>query len=568
MIRLKVTIGIIVFSFALLFARLVKIQLIDHPEYVRRAESNYIKALRIPHIRGRIFDRNGKTIASWVPAFRLSVISEKITPAMVESLSNFLDIKIDTGRLSRGPGYIPLVDNIPFEKAVLLEEEIERFPWVVVSSFPRRVYIRDSVLARAISHVVGYVGEATKEDIEKRGYSLGDYVGKFGIEKQYEKYLRGKDGFRFFAVDVRGRIVEADPRPRIDPTKGHDITLAIDLELERVIDSLFSKYDRGACIVLNAKTGEVLASYSKPGFDPNRMSYGLTVSEWNRLLNAPDKPILNRVICGAYPPGSIFKIASAAIALDVGAVDSSTRFRPCHGSFRYGRRVWGCWKPSGHGSLDLPHAIQHSCDVYFYQLGIAVGLERFLKEAHKLGMDKPVGIDLPGECHGFIPTIDWYHKTYGPRGYGPGNVLNLAIGQGELLFTPIEIATFTGLVARGKMPRPHILKHIAGIGPLKVDTLYFPLDTTKLGAVRYGMWLVVNEPGGTAYWHRPKTVEAAGKTGTAQNPHGKDHALFTAYAPYRDPEIVVTVIVENSGHGGSVAAPIASAIIDWYFSHR
>ncbi len=568
MIRLKVVIGLVGLSFSLLFLRLIKIQLIDHEKYLQRAESNYIKALRIPHIRGRIFDRNGKVLASWVPAFRLSVMAEHITPEDLDSLANFLGIRIDKKKLKQGPGYIPLVDNIPFEKAILLEEESERFPWVVVSTFPMRSYTRDSVLARAISHIVGYVGEASQEDIKKRGYSIGDYVGKYGIERQYEEYLRGKDGYRFFAVDVMGRIVKTDPRPRIDPQKGHDLELTIDSELEKVIDSLFREYDRGACVVIDVKTGEVLASYSKPGFDPNKISYGLTPSEWNELVNTPDKPLLNRVICGIYPPGSIFKLASASIALDVGAVDSTTRFRPCHGSFRFGRRVWGCWKPSGHGSLDLPHAIEHSCDVYFYQLGIAVGLNRFLDEAHKLGMDKPVGVDLPGECRGFIPTIEWYRKTYGPRGFGPGNVLNLAIGQGELLFTPIEIATFTGLIARGKMPRPHFVREILGVGPPRVDTLYFPLDTTKLGAVRYGMWLVVNDPGGTAYWHRPKVVEAAGKTGTAQNPHGKDHALFTAYAPYKDPEIVVTVVVENSGHGGSVAAPIASAVIDWYFSHR
>ncbi len=566
--RLKFAISFVGLSFLLLFARLIKIQLVDHAKYLQRAESNYIKALRIPHIRGRIFDRYGRVIASWEPAFRISVIAEKASKEGIDSLSKFLGVKIDRSRLEKGPGYVPLIDKIPFEKAVMLEEEFEKFPWVIVSAFPRRTYIKDTALAKAISHVVGYVGEATQEDIEKSGYALGDYVGKYGIEKQYERYLRGKDGFRFFAVDARGRIVKADPRPRIDPQKGHDIELTIDLDLERVIDSLFRDYDRGACVVVDVKSGDVLAMYSKPGFDPEKLSYGITPQEWASLINSPDKPLINRVICGIYPPGSVFKLASASIALDVGAVDSATRFRPCHGSFRYGRRVWGCWRPQGHGSLDLPHAIEHSCDVYFYQLGIAVGLNRFLDEAHKLGLDQPVGIDLPNECKGFIPTIDWYKKRYGPSGYGPGNVLNLAIGQGELLFTPMELVTFTGLIARGKMPRPHLVRKIMGVETPPPDTLVFPLDTTKLGAVRYGMWLVVNDPGGTAYWHRPKKVEAAGKTGTAQNPHGEDHALFTAYAPYDDPEIAVMVVVENSGHGGSVAAPIASAVIDWYFTYR
>ena len=564
-IRLKVTLaflGLISLAFAI---RLFKIQILEFKEYRELAKQNYIKALKIPHLRGRILDRNGHVIAEWTPSFRISVIAEKVEKEEILELSRFLDIPVDLSRLSTGPGYIPIFDDVPMEKILKLQEVADRFPWAVVSPYPKRNYISDSVLARAISHVVGYVGEASENDIATGRYSLGDYLGKYGVEKQYESILRGRDGYRFFAVDVHGRIIKADPRPMIPPEKGHDLILSIDLDLERFIDSLFEPYEAGACVVLNAKNGEVLALYSKPGFDPNKMSFGLTFSEWLELINSPQKPLLNRAICGRYPPGSIYKLVSAVIGLEVGVLDSSKRFLPCYGSFRFGRRVWRCWRPEGHGSLDLPHAIEQSCDVYFYQVGIAIGLERFLDYSQKLPLAIKTGIDLPGECTGFIPTISWYEKTYGKRGFGPGNVLNLAIGQGEILLTPLEMATFTALIARGKVPRPHVVHEIEGLGPPKVDTLVLPVDTTKLGPVRYGMWLVVNGLHGTARWSRPLTVEAAGKTGTAQNPHGEDHALFTVYAPYSDPEIVVTVVVENAGHGGAVAAPIANRVVDYYF---
>ncbi len=558
-VRRKIYIHIFFVFWTLLFFRLVKIQVIDHKRYLERARRNYIKPLRVPPLRGKILDRNGIVLADWKPIFRISVLGEKITKNGLQELARILHVEIDPDTIIGRPGYVRIKDGASLEEVISVEEREDKFPWVMVSTVPTRRY----PYGPPLFHVLGYTGEVGPAEINSdRRYKPGDIIGKAGIEKQYEKTLRGKPGYKFYAVDATGRVIKTDPRPPIFPKNGKDITLTIDARLQLFVDSLFRPYKRGAAVVLDPRNGEILVLYSKPYADPNVLSMGISKDEWERLIRRKDRPLLNRCIAGVYPPGSIFKIITAAIGLEDGVVKPWEKPVICTGAYKMGNRIWRCWLPGGHGALDLYHAIEQSCDVYFYHLGRKIGLSEFINRISSLNIQRKVGIDLPGEVAGFVPTMEWYREKYGAS-VPEGLVLNLAIGQGEILLTPIEIAFLTALIARGATYTPHVVMRGA-IPSISKYTTGFSDETLK--AVREGMLLVVNGEKGTGRAARLEGIKVAGKTGTAENPHGKEHALFTAFAPYEDPEIVVTVVVENVGHGGTYAAPIAGKILERYFS--
>ena len=548
--------------FGLYVARLFQLQILEHERWAREAEENYTRTVPIRHLRGLILDRKGQVLAGWEPSFQVMAVREKLTQKEIEQLEATLGAPILPQVNNWGSQYTVLRKGLSFQTVLKLEERSERFPWVTTIAFPRRAYPYGALFF----HALGYVGEISPMELAKKraeGYRPGDVIGKMGVEETYEPLLRGKDGLRFLRIDALGRVIEQDFRPPMKPQKGEDLVLTLDLDLQRAAARLLEPYERAALIALDPRTGEVLALYSKPAFDPNLLVRGVPGETWRALVQHEAAPLLNRVIAGRYPPGSIFKLVTAAVALELGVIRRETHLSPCTGQYRLGRRVFKCWKPEGHGSLDLPHAIEVSCDVYFYQVGRRIGLERFTAFLAKSGIFEPTGIDLPGEKRGFAPTIAWYERTYGRYGYGEGNVLNLAIGQGEILMTPVEIALLTAAIAMdGKAPRPHIRKEMTP------DTFRLPFSPRTLAVVREGMWLAVNGEHGTArYTGRSDQVVIAGKTGTAQNPHGEDHSLFTAFAPYEDPQIVVTVVVEHGGHGSEAAAPVARALIEAYFRH-
>jgi penicillin-binding protein 2 len=550
--------------FVILGIGLFKIQIVDHEKYRERAEKNSFKTIRIPPIRGNIYDRNGVTLADWIPAFHLLVTSESVPESSLILLENFLNRKIDKDRILSARGTYPLLQDLSFDEVVTLEERADLFPWLFVSPFPKRYYRRGYPL----SHVIGYVGEITKRELSK-GYFLGDYIGRMGVERAYENILRGKSGYRFFTVNVTGNIVGTDPRPPIPARKGKDISLTIDAELTLFVDSLFMPYRKGALVLMDLKKGDLLVLYSKPGFDPNRLSSGLSKGEWDSLVNSPDTPLLNRAVSGLYPPGSIFKLITALIGLEMGKITKNTRFQPCYGVYNFGKRTFRCWKPDGHGSLDLMGAIEQSCDVYFYQLGLSIGLEPFLEKLKDFELNRKLDIGIPEIKRGFIPDTLWYINRYGRRGYGRGHVINLSIGQGEILLTPLEITVMTGLIARKRIRPPRVVMAIDGEElPLSKSFLSIPVEERNLDIVREAMLLVVEGENGTGKGARVEGIRVAGKTGTAQNPHGEDHALFTAFAPFEDPEVAVTVVVENAGQGGEIAAPIAGKLLSKYFLRR
>lgn len=562
-IRISIFLTAISIVFFVLLGRLYYIQISRHQEFANKAERNFLKSIRIPYRRGRILDRNGTVIADWKPGFAVYILKNGLKKNELKNLLDIIGFKTNLDSLYRSLVNYPVIKDLTFEEIVKLEEERDKFPYFVVGTIPLRYYHYPVVL----SHITGYTGEVTQSEIQKDStLKLGETIGKRGVEKFYNRVLRGKFGERYFMVDVTGLLIKEDPIPPVKPINGKDISLTIDVPLQLYIDSLMRKYDKGAVVVLNVKTGGILALYSKPSFNANALAQGISFRQWQKLISDKSKPLLDRAISGLYPPGSTFKPVSALFALKLGVVSRNTLFS-CPGYYRFGRRVWMCWYRPGHGSLNLPQAIQKSCDVYFYQLGLRIGFGRFLTLLRDFNVGGKVRIDLPSEVSSFVPDSMWYRARYGKRGFGPGNVLNLVIGQGEIMLTPLKIATLTGLIANdGVLPQPHILKSIEEKAFIPQDTLKWDMDKNLLKVVKEGMWMVVNREGGTAYGSRSDKVEFAGKTGTSQNPHGKDHALFTAFAPYDTPEIVVTVVVEHGEHGSDVA-PIAKKIIERYFGY-
>jgi penicillin-binding protein 2 len=396
------------------------------------------------------------------------------------------------------------------------------------------------------------------------GYRPGDLIGRTGVERTYEEILRGAYGAEFVVVNAMGRrvstLTEGPPQP---PVPGHNLTLTLDLKLQRALEEAMSDVDRGAAVALDPRDGGILALVSRPTYDPNEFSAGLTQERWDEISGGDSNPLLDRAIQGVYPPGSTFKIVTMIAALRSGVATPATTLAPCTGHYLFGGRAFGCWNPRGHGSLDFIGALQHSCDVYFYQIGIRLGLDNLQRTAHDFGLGMKTGVDLPQERGGLIPDAAWYDKRWGKGKWRKGLMLNLAIGQGEILLTPLQMALMTAEVANGGRPlRPHIVDRVSGARDFKVERPVqdgVQATSETWDAVHEALERVIQSGTGTAA--RVPGVRVAGKTGTAQNPHGKDHALFVCYAPVEAPRMVIAMVIENSGHGGSIAAPRAGRVL-------
>jgi penicillin-binding protein 2 len=355
------------------------------------------------------------------------------------------------------------------------------------------------------------------------------------------------------------------------PVPGNDIYLTIDIELQRVVEQSFA-WDKGSVIVMDPNNGEVLAAVSRPAFNPNIFKEGVSEQKWQELFEDPAKPLFNRTVQAAYPPGSVFKLVTAYAGLSNRLITEATTFVPCYGGYRFGNRYFRCWKPEGHGRLALRGAIEQSCDVYFYQVGEILKADQFAIAGRLFGFGRKTGVDLPSEVVGILPDKEYYDNRFGKRKWTQGYLINYSIGQGELLATPVQICAMTAVFANGgNMVHPHFLKKIVNAdgGVIREDQ-WVPdplpkLDTRVLRLIRRGMLEVVSGEHGTGRAAAIAGVEVAGKTGTAQNPHGEDHALFVAYAPVADPEVVLAIVMENAGHGGAMAAPVARQILSAYF---
>ena len=558
--------------FAVLLGAFFRTQVLRNTRYVLQSEENRLRAVPIPAGRGVIYDRRGQIIAENVPGYSVSILSPT-ADSLRASLARLAGlIQLDAGQIEsavrryrRAPNRpAVVVSDAPFDVVSVLEEHRVEFPDLIIQSAPKRYYPHGA----ATSSFVGYVGEITEAELAKKDfatYKAGQQIGKGGLEREYEEALRGQEGLRFVEVDARGRVVKEAGTAREDllPKTPEPLYTNIDLGLQLFIDSLFSDSLIGGVIAMEPRTGEVLALHSAPTFDPNRFIGGIPPEYWRALNTDPRRPLYNKVIQGKYPPASTFKLATSAMALELGLVNLGDHMPvPCTGGYMYGTRYFRCWDRRGHGDVSLARAIEVSCDVYFYQLGLKLGLSRLTAGGVSLGFDRRTGIDLPNEARPTWPnTPDYYDKRYGPRGWSNSVILNLAIGQGENDQTIASMARFyTALATDGHAARPEIVRR----KPERSQVLH--LTPAQMAGLRAALAGVVSR--GTAAASQIQGVVLAGKTGTGQsgrfvNGVELDHAWFVGFAPFEDPKIVVAVMLEYGGHG-TRAAKIASTIISRY----
>lgn len=572
---------VLVLLMAGLAAAFFRIQVLRSSQWELRANANRIRQLPIPTPRGVVYDRQGRILADNVPGYQITLLPQPIDSARATLDRMSLYVDLPEGRINRileslgRYGREVVVDaDAELEVVAALEERRAEFPGVYVEMRPRRRY----QLGEAGAHVLGYVGEITAGELESaefgdERYEPGMIVGKLGIEGEYESVLQGRQGLKYVEFDARGRIVgdfagfasdEGDP--------GRDLHLNIDMELQEWIHQIFPDTMAGAVVALDPSDGGVLALYSAPSYDPNDFVGGIEQELWDALRSDPGNPLFNRAVEGLYPPASTWKLASAAIALDLGVLHPDDEFEvECTGSFFYGGRSFRCWDPAGHGPQNLAEAIGNSCDVYFYQLGLAVGLDNMLQRATDIGFSQRCGVDLPQESQGIFPAERaWWDRTFGYRPQ-EGEVLNLAIGQGPNSQTPLKIAQFyVALAGDGSAPPPAIAEGVE-LG----EGWSLNLASEHLEALREGLRRVT-APNGTAHFGTAlEHWEILGKTGTGEHELSRaglrePHAWFAGMAgPFgAPPEIVVAVIVEYGDSGSGTAAPIMAKTADFYLRRK
>lgn len=560
--------------FFILLAAFVRLQILQSSEFRLRSEQNRVRMVSIPAPRGLILDRRGGVLAENIPQYEVALdwtIWKGDGPAL-DTLAAYLDRSRGwiEGRVSRSPDWrvrpVVVAKGADFGVVSRLEEHRRYFPGLRIQPRPARRY----PYGQALAHVLGYVGEISGPELAKpqwTSYRAGDEMGKAGVEGAWQEVLRGKAGVKYVEVDAAGREVGLlRGQPIRQPVPGQPLVLTLDLDLQLEAARSFPKDLAGAVVAMDPRTGDLLAMYSQPTFDPNLLVGGLDRATWERQTRDPARPLFNRAVQALYPPGSAFKPVTAMAALNLGIVDFQTPGpRVCSGGMRFGRRYFRCWKAEGHGLLTLTDAIAQSCDVFFYQLGIGMGLERFLAQVSQLGLDRPTGLDLPQEVGGIVPTsTGWFDRRYGSRGWGRGVVLNLAIGQGEISLSPLHLAYFYSAIAGDGRPVPPRL--VRGEGRPEVGL--WRLAPEHVAGLREALDRAVNAPKGTARWLtvRYPHLDLAGKTGTAENPHGPDHGWFVGYGPRESPQIVVAAVVEFGVHGSTSAAPLVARLIDYYLN--
>ena len=554
--RAEVAQLVLVATFMLLAGAFFRTQVIQHEKFQLRAETNRLRPISLTAPRGTIFDREGQVIAENVPGYSVKVLAPSADSlrAVIGRIGRFVPVDTaDVEEIIQRFGqarYQPAVvfGDASFETVARLEEHRAVLPGLLIQSEPKRLY----PAGKAVAHLVGYVSEVTERDLEAKRYpgaGLGTIVGKAGLEREYDDTLRGIEGVRYMEVNARGRLVREDAGgASLAPASGRPIYTTIDLELQRYIDSIWPAGTRGAMIAMTPG-GQIRALYSAPSYDPNVFVGGISRANWRALNGDSARPLLNRAIQTRYPPASPFKLAIGAMALKRGLIGLNTHMpTPCRGGLRLGNRVFRCWKKEGHGSLDLIGAVAASCDVYFYQVGLRLGLKAILEDGVLMGFKDPSGIDLENEKNPIFPSSTaYFDKLYGPRHWSPpATTLNFSIGQGEITQTLINMMKFyEGLASEGRSSTPYIVR------PASDKSVDLGLTQTQLDGLRHSLIAVVER--GTAAASRRRDLAVAGKTGTAQNSHGKDHGWFIGFAPADKPELIVGAIMEFSEHGTTVA---------------
>ncbi len=587
--RIYGLLAIITITLFALLTRAWYLQVVDGAYYRELSDNNRVRIVPTPSPRGLIYDRHGTLLISNDPSFSLYVvISDMPNPDRV--LRRLADlIEMDREEMNRRvrlkkkkeDPYLPIKVKADLSMREVARVEGHRLDLPGVTIEPE--FKRNAIYGPLAVHMLGYVGEVSKDQIGEGFYhpvQQGDIVGQYGIERSYDRFIRGTPGQKGIEVDALGHEIRT--LKVIEPLRGKDIFLTLDLNLQKAAEEALGEKS-GAIVVMDPRNGDLLAMVSRPAFDPNILSKGMTSEEWEALLADKRRPLMNRAIQGQYPPGSTFKIVLSAALLETKTASPSSHVE-CRGGLPFGDRVFRDWKKGGHGLVALHRAIVESCDVYFYEMGNRLGVDAISRFSHLLGLGRPTGVNLASERGGLIPSTEWKRRTRNEPWF-PGETLSVSIGQGYVSVTPLQLATMINAVAnKGVWYPPNLLKRIRDERSGTVEDITkkegrrLPISVETLQFIQNALAGVVSEPSGTAHRSRSAVIPIAGKTGTAQvvalpregkgrtlSPDLKDHAWFVAYAPVGDPQLSVVVLVEHGGHGGAAAAPLANAIIESYF---
>lgn len=558
-----------------------KIQILDHKKYWEKSEANRMREIVLPSQRGLIKDREDTILADNKASFRVSIIREncKDYDKSYRKISRLLKIEENVlkeriKRYESLPIFKPIVikENLSLEEVALIEARKLELPELILQAEPKRFYPFGNLAA----HALGYIQELSQEEIINGLYAerrLGDLVGKTGAEKVYEGILVGTDGKALEIVDSLGR--NKGEIARHEPKKGQNLILTLDFDLQKKAEEILEGRE-GAVVMMDPRTGEIIALASYPTFDPNKFINRFTSEEWLALVSSPQFPLENRAIRGQYAPGSIFKLVIDLGALDLGLVDEETTFT-CEGEIKIYNELFSCWVEEGHGEVSLIKGIRYSCNIYHYQLGKKLGIVEISRYAKMLGFGTKTGIDLPGEKSGLVPDPQWKREVRNEP-WQPGETISVSIGQGPLLVTPLQVAVYTSIIAnRGRKVTPHLFNSRSQVGK-KREGESVKIEQSTFEKVIQGMWEVVNN-GGTGWAANIKGYDICGKTGSTQlistkkdeelteeeeEEERKTHSWFTGFAPRDNPKIVVTVLIEYGGMGGATAAPLARKLFNSY----
>ncbi len=564
---------IIIAFFFILVIRLWQLQILQGSEYRKLSEGNRLRVVKVAAPRGIIFDRNGIPLVKNAPYYSVSLNpqgGEQINMAALAELlkvnGDSLQEKITERRRRSLFEPIRLKEGLSAKEVALIESRRSDFPGLSIDVDVSRGYLYGSVGA----HLIGYLGRPN--EFQARSPDFQDvpsdaFIGQWGVEKLYDRHLRGTPGEKVIEVDALGR--ELRLLREKSPVRGDDLSLAMDIKVQMEAEESFGG-KTGALVALKPGTGEILAFVSKPSFDPNLFARGIKYTQWEELNRNGKLPLLNRALQSQYPPGSTFKIVTAIAAMEEGAVDTSTKVT-CNGGIAYGKWHFGCWRKTGHGTVSMHRALVESCDVYFYEAGKRLGIDKLAAYARELGLGRGTGVEVVKERQGLIPDTRWKQEKRNQPWY-LGETFNASIGQGYVSATPFQMAQLTSIVANGgNIYRPSILR--LGNDPEPAGKTNIKQETFE--TVKKALFGVVNENGGTGWAAKSAMASISGKTGTAQvvgirrdskylSEMHRDHAWFVAFAPHEAPEIALSVMVEHGGHGGSAAAPIARRAIEAY----
>lgn len=573
-IRRYITLNVIILIvFSILIIKFFQLQVVQYNQYKEKANINSIRAESLHAPRGSILDRNREIIVDNAPTYVLIALPNVIgnidsTISIISQLLNCDSTLLSENYKKYYYGYftpVRLIKDLTFEQISRLEEHKLDLPGIEYKQIQERHYASNM----NGSHFLGYVVEVDRINIKNishsNEYNYGDLIGWSGLEKSYESYLRDQKGVEYKAVDAYGRFIgEITDRNKILPKPGKDLVTTIDSKLQKYVEGLMIG-KRGCVIIGEPETGEIFSFVNSPSYSPDLFT-GITLSnEWNQILNDPDKPLLNRITRGLYPPASTFKMIALAYILEHEVISPNKQIY-CSGKYRLGNRIFRCWNEAGHGYVNLDKALIESCDVYFYNVIQNIPLDDWAELCRQFGFGQKTGIDLPSESSGNVPDEKYFNLRYGERGWTRGLKLNIVIGQGETLVTPIQLLTYINLFfTNGSTKQPHFTES-SGIKDIKVENI----SKSTWDRLNSLLFRIVSDRKGTGQLADPHIngLKVAGKTGTAENPHGEPHALFIGYAVKDDIKRSFVILLENAGHGGDEAAPIAREFLSYIYQEH